>query len=308
MKKERLIFPQVDRYTHSREDAMMDTRFYGGVTPNTSDLEKETEFPAFVFNHNWYVLGKRPFNPIIRRVFDRFGEYPAGSWIIEPGCGDFRLGRLLIQRDWRIHGYDKSPTAVSQSEAAIKDMGLPDKVTLADFTEVPWFELVCNNPCGAFSWRVLHTMSPEVCLTMCRKIRTALVPGCEHSFFLSLLSDTSWERVTLGDKYVPGAPNDLREVMEFDRLRSMLPPEQRHLLPEHWLFSFFNEQSIRQLARDTGFDVHGDIVAFQEASAWPHLSGNHPYQTWLFAEFKPFEDDVLSSSDELRISASAPGK
>jgi len=261
--------------------------FAYGVRRNDDDTaapENNSEFPTFAFDTDWYVLGKRSFNPIIRRVLDAFGRLPTGSWVIEPGNGDHRLGRLGIARKWCIAGYDISQSAVARANAAIRDLWLPDTATLADFRTVSLDELRALKPRGAFSWRVPHTMSPDVRQATFGRLNEVLPPGA--SFFATLLADTSWERVALRDKYMAGEPNDLREVMEFDRLRRSIPPEQQHLLPDHWLFTFFNEDSARRLGSETGFEVHGDIVRFEEANAWPHLSAAHPNQTWLFVEFR----------------------
>ena len=70
--------------------------FAYGVRRNDDDTaapENNSEFPTFAFDTDWYVLGKRSFNPIIRRVLDAFGRLPTGSWGIEPGNGDHRLWR-----------------------------------------------------------------------------------------------------------------------------------------------------------------------------------------------------------------------
>lgn len=255
-----------------------------GVRPPSVTSQADTDqYPTFAFDTKWYVLGKRPFHSIIRRVLDRFATLPKGSWIIEPGNGDHRLGRLQIQRDFYISGFDISPSAVARTNAAIKDLMLGDTATLADFSTVPLDDLRALKPQGAFSWRVLHTMAQDVRQRTCGRLCEVLPPGA--SFFVALLSDRSWERQALGDKYVADSPNDLNVVMEFDRLRGLIPAEEQRLLPDHWRFTFFNEQSAKKLAEEVGFEVSG-FQLFEEANAWPHLSTAHPMQTWLFAEFR----------------------
>src|SRR3989338_5196522 len=168
-------------------------------TASQSDI-----FPIFAFNTLWYRLGDRQFNQIVLKAFERFGDLPDGATIIEPGCGDFRLGRLQLQRGWRIDGYDKSKSAVALAEAAIEDLGLTDEVTHADFTVVPAEHLLRDNPRGAFSWRVLHTIPADVRLDICRKLREVLPSGA--SFFATFLScepgHWSWEREAAGDDFV----------------------------------------------------------------------------------------------------------
>lgn len=263
-------------------------QFAHGVRPSaetgTASATPTTEFPTFVFDKDFYRLGDRQFHPIVLRTHRRFNELGSGVKIVEVGGGVHRYGQLALQRDFGLVNYDISNSAFQGAQAAIRDLGLPDEAILADFARIPVEDLRRSNFQGAFSWRVLHTMSPEVRLATCRKVRDALPPGA--SFFVALLADTSWERVALEGGYAPDVPNDLREVMEFDRLRAMMPPEQRHLLPEHWLFTFFSEESARKLGEDTGFEVHDEVVSFQEANAWPHLSEQHPDQTWLFVEFR----------------------
>ncbi|HLD63991.1 MAG TPA: hypothetical protein VI913_03815 [Candidatus Peribacteraceae bacterium] len=255
----------------------------GTRTPDAALSEGNSGFPTFAFNKKWYALGKRPFHPIIHRVLDRFAKLPKGSWIIEPGNGDHRLGRLQIQRDFCIAGFDISSSAVARANSAITDLGLGDTAVLADFPTVPLDQLRQLKPRGAFSWRVLHTMAPDVRQCTCGRLSEVLPAGA--SLFVALLSDQSWERQVLGDKYVADTPNDLKDVMEFDRLRGLIPAEEQHLLPDHWRFTFFNEQSAKKLAEEVGFEASGFEI-FHEANAWPHLSTAHPVQTWLFVEFR----------------------
>ncbi len=63
-----------------------------------------------------------------------------GDSILELGCGDGYLARLLVQYGLRYHGVDISPKMVAMGRQRLQDSGLPGDFTVADVGNMPLTE------------------------------------------------------------------------------------------------------------------------------------------------------------------------
>ncbi len=189
-------------------------------------------------------------------VVEWAGHLPAGSFILDVGCG---VGRHLVylgKRGFRVAGVDVSPSAIRISQEVCAERQIPFEGHVADMSHLPWDD---NTFDGALSISTIHHhLRADVVKTLA-EVRRVLKPGgllvtdfpCTDAYDYQLLR----QQVAAGELTEP-EPNTFVDVR----------PNQHEMsddfLPHHFcdeadardLLKSFEVEKLEARLRDKQFD------------------------------------------------------
>lgn len=216
-------------------------------------------------------------SPEMEGLYNELGStLKKGDVVINLGAGDGRFElNAPKQRPYTIYGIELRKEGVAgyyeQAEAvktfadkareALRKLKVPvgrekDHLMEGSITELP-DQLTAD---AVVSWRVLHALKPVDQLTVCKDAYQMLPPG--GSFYFAVLSDKDWKLDALrkaGVQYDGKDLVDCAPVMEFTEKTQ-----------KDFEF-FFSPAGLRNLARESGFEMVGEPKVFAEASGLPQL-------------------------------------
>lgn len=240
-------------------------------------------------------------SPQLESVYHDFATLPKGSVVLDVGAGEMRFAKNAPKdRKYAIYGLEVTDGGVDNFYArwerlkrGLQRLGRPstwgqpkDHNVRADATELDYRDesgkqLLTAE--GAVSWRVLHALSRENQLKVCKDIFDSLPPG--GSFHVAVLSDKDWKLDALRKT---GIQYDGKDLVDCEPAMQFPENKNKSRGDAGWrtdLEFFFSQKSLQELAEqhDAKFEIIGPIQEFAEASGLPHLL-NHPENVSLEQE------------------------
>jgi SAM-dependent methyltransferase len=220
-----------------------------------------------------YILDRQGISPYVEKVYGELQRLPKGGIVLDVGSGAGRLEENAPKnRPYSFLGIELDAGAVKKFDAKKKELGLPDHIVVASATELGFESKDGHNALkadAAVSWRVLHNFEEPDQLTVCKDIYGALPSG--GSFYVSVLSDQDWKLRALRKS---GTPVDLSKLIDSERVMDLVENNGKATddpTRKQWPLYYFTQDRLRELAKQSGFEVAGNIEVFKEPSGMPHL-------------------------------------